>query len=249
MISHLPFSVKALRHGFLGLALTAASSSLALAQSNAAKADLDHVRAVYAVTYNNSLTATDAKLNIDNQQNRYSVDFSANHALLDTEQKAQFTINNCQVTPLSYESNNKPALSRSSRENIRFDWQQNVATRDHNRDGQAQYSLSSTRYDPMSLFFKARCELIAGKKSLSLPVLYKGKERTHRYEVVGQERVATPYGEYDALVVQRQRSNPDRRTVFYVAPALDYLLVKMEHRESSLATVTLNLKSLDYQAR
>ena len=54
-------------------------------------------------------------------------------------------------------------------------------------------------------------------------------------------------GEFEALVVERQRRNKNRRTTFYVAPALDYLIVKIEHRESSLATVSMTLKRMDYQ--
>ena len=90
---------------------------------------------------------------------------------------------------------------------------------------------------------------MAGKTQLSYPLIHKGKEKTHKYNVIGTEMVETGMGNFEALVVQRQRSNPDRRTTFYVAPALDYLIVKINHRENSLANVSMTLKSMDYKTK
>ena len=54
-------------------------------------------------------------------------------------------------------------------------------------------------------------------------------------------------GDVEALVVQRERSNKDRITRFYVAPSWDYMLVKIEHRESALAQGSATLLSMDYK--
>ena len=67
--------------------------------------------------------------------------------------------------------------------------------------------------------------------------------------VIGKEKVETGQGVVDALVVERQRSSKNRKTQLYVAPELDYLLVKIVHQESRLATVTATLQHMDYQVQ
>ncbi|NLA52311.1 MAG: DUF3108 domain-containing protein [Alcaligenaceae bacterium] len=224
--------------GTLGL------SSNALAQS-----EIDYVNAVFAVSYNSSPSTNDAHLKIDNNSGNFKANFAIEHTLLDTTQSAQFSNNQCSITPQSYTSTSKAAFRSKTSESLNFDWTTKTATRQHNKDGNVSFPLNQQLYDPMSLFFKARCDLMAGKTQLSYPLIHKGKEKTHKYNVIGTEMVETGMGNFEALVVQRQRSNPDRRTTFYVAPALDYLIVKINHRENSLANVSMTLKSMDYKTK
>jgi|LSQX01.1.fsa_nt_gb hypothetical protein len=234
---------------FLVITLGSALSLNAFAQNHnsSATSDLDYVNAVFSVSYNNTPASGDANLSIRNNQNTYDVNFSLKHSLLDATQSAQFIGKSCDITPTTYQSSTNPILRSSTKESLNFNWHGNTAIRQHNKDGEMQFDLSQGVYDPMSLYFKARCDLMAGKKQLSYPLIYKGRQTTHHYNVIGTEQIKTGVGEFEALVVQRQRSNPDRRTTFYVAPALNYLIVKIHHRENSLATVSMTLKSLDYQ--
>lgn len=217
--------------------------------AGAQQTQIDYVDAVFAVSYNNAAAGGTAKLTIRHRQDNYDVSFNLKHSLLDASQQASFSDKSCQITPQSYRATTRPALKSNSEESLNFNWTNQTATRQHSKDGNANFRLNQHYYDPMSLYFKARCDLMAGKKQLSYPLIYKGKEGTQKYQVIGTEMVKTGMGEFEALVVQRQRSNKNRRTSFYVAPALDYLIVKIEHRESSLATITMTLKSMDYKLR
>jgi hypothetical protein len=49
----------------------------------------------------------------------------------------------------------------------------------------------------------------------------------HQFERLGEERVRTPLGEFDAIKLI-QSTNKKRQTYVWLAPALDYQLVKME---------------------
>ncbi|MDO5667917.1 MAG: DUF3108 domain-containing protein [Alcaligenaceae bacterium] len=232
-----------------GLWLLAFSISTTLSATAFAQSEIDYVNAVFAVSYNNAASTGDANLTIRNNQTNYDVNFSLNHSLLDAKQSARFTAQSCKITPQSYRSGSQPVLRSNTTENLDFNWANKSATRQHSKDGTINFKLSQHVYDPMSLYFKARCDLMAGQKQLSYPLIYKGRQTTHQYHVIGTETVKTGVGEFDALVVQRQRSNNNRRTTFYVAPALDYLIVKIHHRESSLASVSMTLKSLDYKTK
>ncbi|MCQ9615701.1 hypothetical protein L1889_02390 [Paenalcaligenes niemegkensis] len=59
--------------------------------------------------------------------------------------------------------------------------------------------------------------------------------------------IETGLGQFEALVVERERENKSRQTRLYVAPSLDYLLVKIEHQESRLMKIVATLKTMDYQ--
>lgn len=214
-----------------------------------AQNDIDYVDAIFNMSYNNTSSGGKARLKINNHDGNYESDFVVNHSLLDTQQKAKFTVKDCDINPQSYLSTAKPALRSNTKESLNFDWAKQSVTRQHSKDGNKSFSLEQKQYDPMSLFFKARCDLMAGKKQLSYPVIYKGKQTTHQYHVIGTEVLKTGLGDIEALVVQRQRRNPDRQTVFYVAPSLDYLIVKIQHRESSMASISMTLNNMDYKIK
>ncbi|NLB31858.1 MAG: DUF3108 domain-containing protein [Alcaligenaceae bacterium] len=223
--------------------------TLALSSTASAQSEIDYVDAIFAVSYNNTSSSSNAYLKIQNNSGEYDARFSLEHTLLDTSQGAKFNLQSCHITPQSYSSTTSPALRSTTRESLNFNWTNKTAARHHSKDGDMSFNLQQHLYDPMSLFFKARCDLIAGKKNLSYPLIYKGKESKHQYNVIGTETVKTGMGEFEALVVQRQRNNPDRRTTFFVAPALDYLIVKITHRENSMTNISMTLKSMSYKTK
>lgn len=85
------------------------------------------------------------------------------------------------------------------------------------------------------------------RKKFTYPLIYKGDERIHTYKVVGAETVQTGQGPVEALVVERERESKSRKTRLYVAPSLDYLLVKIEHQENRLVKIVATLKHMDYE--
>lgn len=209
---------------------------------------IDHVDAVFTVKYNNKLTDGENHLKIHRHQNHYEVTFSMDHWMSMATQTARFVMQDCQVQPQHYASSTKRPLKAEITQRLDFDWQAQTAHYQDN-DTQEDFALHTTLYDPLSFFFEARCDLMAGKTQFSYPVIHKGKQKTHTYRVVGQEKVDTDQGTVNALIVERQRSSKNRKTRLYVAPELDYLLVKIEHQESRLATISASLKKMEYQVQ
>ncbi|HHU93503.1 MAG TPA: DUF3108 domain-containing protein [Alcaligenaceae bacterium] len=209
---------------------------------------INHVDAVFSLQYNNKVTDGENRLKIQRDQNQYHVTFALDHWMSQATQKADFIMKDCQVQPQHYSSNTKRPLNAAIEQRLDFNWQSKQAHYKDN-DEQKSFDLQTTLYDPLSFFFEARCDLIAGKTKLSYPLIYKGKQKTHTYVVIGKEKVETGQGVVDALIVERQRSSKNRKTRLYVAPELDYLLVKIVHQESRLATVTATLQHMDYQVQ
>lgn len=236
------------QHFALGFWLTATLLTGSFFTPTTQAQTINHVDAVFSLQYNNKATDGENHLKIKRDQNQYHVTFTLDHWMSKATQQADFSMKDCQVQPQHYSSNTKRPLSAAIEQRLDFNWQSKQAHYQDN-DEQKSFDLQTTLYDPLSFFFEARCDLIAGKTELSYPLIYKGKQKTHTYVVIGKEKVETGQGVVDALIVERQRSSKTRKTQLYVAPELDYLLVKIVHQESRLATVTATLKQMTYQVQ
>lgn len=234
------------KHLVLTLLITVLS--IGLLRFNAVQAQsIDYVDAVFSVEYNNKLTQGENHLHIKRDQNRYQIDFELDHWLLSSSQKATFEMNQyCVVEPLSYISTSKRPLKDELVQSLSFNWETKKAEF-NSEEKQKIFELDTALYDPLSFFIEARCELMAGKKEFSYPLIHKGNKKTHNYKVVGTEIVQTGLGEVEALVIERDRKSESRQTRLYVAPSLDYLLVKIEHQESRLLKIVATLKNMDYK--
>lgn len=208
--------------------------------------DIDYVDATFSVEYNNQATQGENRLKVQRDHHKYEVNFALDHWLLSENQKATFEMDQCKVRPGSYVTTTKRPLKDETIQTLEFDWDSKKAEYS-SEDEQKTFDLDTILYDPLSFFFEARCDLIAGKEQFSYPLIHKGNKKTHTYKVVGTEMVETGQGEFKALIVERERSNKNRQTRLFVAPDLDYLLVKIEHQESRLLKVVATLKNMRYQ--
>lgn len=87
--------------------------------------------------------------------------------------------------------------------------------------------------DDLTLLLKARCTFATGDKEFRATSAYGKRMRDHHMQVIGTETLDTPIGQLDCLVVEKKRdSDSERKTLFWVAPSLDYLLVKAKHIEN-----------------
>jgi len=220
-----------------------------LPQGNSALAQqIDKVDAEFAVQVNNKNAHGKNILNIQQDDGDYRINFALEHRLFSFNQEAHFRSgSDCQVTPTDYKETTRRAFGgKKDTQTLTFDWDHKVAHYQKD-DKDKEFSLDNKVYDPISFFFEARCALMQGDKALAFPLIRKGDKKTQQYRVTGTEVVNTPLGDFEALVVERQRKSKKRQTRLYVAPELGYLLVKIEHRENRLLSVTATLDKMDYQ--
>lgn len=208
--------------------------------------DIDYVDATFSVEYNNQETQGENRLKIQRDHHQYDVNFALDHWLLSENQQATFDMDQCQVRPISYTTTTKRPFKDQTVQTLTFDWH-NKKAQYQAKDEQKSFDLDSVLYDPLSFFFEARCELMANNERFSYPLIHNGNKKTHTYQVIGTEIVETGQGDFKALVVERVRKNKNRQTRLYVAPELDYLLVKIEHQESRLLKIVATLKNMQYE--
>lgn len=221
--------------------------SLSLLYINTAHAQaIDFVDARFSVEYNNKLTQGENRLRIQHDQDNYQVEFIFDHWMSSSTQSSRFHLNHCQVRPDSYTSISKRPFKEAVTQQLTFDWN-HKKVHFTNAEEQKNFDLNTSIYDPISFFFEARCDLMAGKTEFSYPLIHKGSKKTHHYKVIGTELVVTGQGQFEALIIERERNSKSRKTRLYVAPELDYLLVKIEHQESRLVKIIATLDQMDYR--
>lgn len=86
-------------------------------------------------------------------------------------------------------------------------------------------------------------DLAADEKDLSYPIADGGRIKHYTLRIVGRETVQTPVGRFEALKIIRLADNDKRATTFWCAPALDYLPVRVDHREKG-DNFTMSLRDL-----
>ena len=115
-------------------------------------------------------------------------------------------------------------------EDLRVDYSRNVA-RHQSKNRTRDVALSPGDLGPVSYQLQLARDLSAGKTLPTYRVIHRGKIKDYRFEIVGEETLATPLGPIRTLKLRRVRDTQERETLFWMAPAWSFLLVKLWQRE------------------
>ena len=90
-------------------------------------------------------------------------------------------------------------------------------------------------------------ELAKGKTEFSFDVVTRhGDPRSYQYKVIGEELLSLPVGQLKAIRIERVGKNLDKQVVAWVAPELDYLLVKLWQAEDKVEQFDVQLQSYQF---
>lgn len=96
-----------------------------------------------------------------------------------------------------------------------------------------EYAIENDTLDDLTMLLTAGCALENGDTIYQASSAYGDEVRDNHFEVIDRERINTPAGEVDTLVVQKKRDkDSERRTLFWVAPAMEYMVVRAKHIEN-----------------
>ena len=129
---------------------------------------------------------------------------------------------------------------------VRADWENGQAVLSGRHKG--TIPLDGHPLDLLNHQVALRCDLERGSKTFSYPVIAKNLVRDYVFEVTGEERLKTEMGELDTLVVERIRDNDERRTLAWIAPSLNYVIVRLEQYEQEDDTsYVLEIRKVDFE--
>jgi len=131
---------------------------------------------------------------------------------------------------------------QADRRSVRFDWENDTAISE--KDGKTRrLKVPPGTVDQMVLQLAVMRGLANGRERMSYKLVADNELKTYHFAVKGRERVHTGAGTFYTLRVERTQ-DPDKTTVFWCAPKLDYLPVKMLQQKKGGAAIRLELESI-----
>lgn len=125
---------------------------------------------------------------------------------------------------------------------INFDWADNEVRMRVNNDNW-EMDLEPGTLDKMLYQLAMMRDLGNGVRDIRYRVADGGKIKSYNFETFGRESVETPYGDFEALKVERFRDDRERETLLWCVEELGYLPVKVVHIEPDGLQTTAVLES------
>ncbi len=122
----------------------------------------------------------------------------------------------------------------------RFDW---AGGKVHSQVNETRYEfeLPENGLDQSMYQLSLMIDLAAGKRDMDYPVAGNDKFRVYPIRFLRRERIATPWGELETVVIQRKEKTV--ATTMWCAPRLHYLPVRIRHKEKG-NTFTATLQAV-----
>ena len=214
-----------MRHFFLLLLLLAAALPAT---------ELQPFEAEYRVYISKIPTPAKARLTLEALpgEDEYRIELEARSFLLRNTETSHFTWNDCAPRTSTYRHEFR-GFGMRRHHDMTFSWDPPEVHNLDEKDREDVYSIPEGTFDELTLLLKARCAFIDGATEYLAYTAYGDDLKDHLLEIVDREEIKTPVGKLDTLVVHKKRpESSERSTYFWIAPALDYMLVKARHVEN-----------------
>lgn len=219
--------------------------------STAATSQFSTFNAEYLI-YRGGKNHGSAKRYLHNKGTHYEMGYSSDISWLVFSDKrsetSQFTVDQTQLRPLHYVMK-RSGTGTNRHYELRLDWQnQQLFT---GKKPQLKVTEWHDNWlDPLSYHQQLVLDLQAGKTAFSYEVLNRdGNSKTYHYQVVMEEPLALPYGTIRALRIARIEDNSDKQVLAWVAPSLDYMLVRLWRGEDNVEQFDVQLHKLSWLNR
>lgn len=182
------------------------------------------------------------ELSASEQPNHYQMRLENRSFLVKNREQSEFTWNDCAPQSQHYEHEFRGFGIRREH-SMDFDWDKQQVQFNDGKD-KGHYDIEKGVLDELTMLLKAQCLFAEGLTEFTLTSAYGDRVRSHTFVVTGEETINTPAGKIDTLVVEKKRhEDSKRRTIFWVAPSLQYMLVKARHVESRVLFGELLMRS------
>ncbi|WP_372862596.1 DUF3108 domain-containing protein [Spongiibacter sp.] len=195
-------------------------------------------KAQYRISHDGLNTTAERQLQRDGDH--WKLSQTAKLFFLRVEEETVVERHNGQLRPLRYRYENN--LSSKQNQQVLFDWQRGLVS-DTKASRPWQQVLKSDYSDQLSSQLQLREMLmnnqLQGDISQTI-VKKKGKLKTYQIQRLGNEHLDTAIGPLDTVKLRRHRQGSSSESFIWVAPQLNYLIVKLEqHEDDELYTLDI----------
>lgn len=130
-------------------------------------------------------------------------------------------------------------------QHIVFEWADNIA-HDYYRGDTVSIRIPDGASDPFLAQLKLSKRVAHGMVKGLFPVVNRNKLEIYHLKVVGTGNIKVPAGKFRVVRVERNDPGSSRKTVFWLAPDLHYVPVKVQQLKNDKAVFRLALKSIRF---
>ena len=208
---------------------TGLSTALLLTGFSSNALAMSPFQATYQFSYNGKNMGS-ATRTLSKNGNNWNYVFAAKAAAIaSATESSNFTLSNGQIQSNSFSRTSK-ILVHNDTMSIKFN--PNTKTINTNKSDKARsFAWKTGALDELNAELQVREDLKGtGLKSSYLIADAKGLDTRH-FVKQGNESVKTAYGTFDTVKVVLTHDNNAKQSIFWLAPKLDYLPVKMSHQD------------------
>ena len=184
-------------------------------------------QASYQFSYNGKNLGS-ATRNLSQSGNTWTYVFAAKAVgLASATETSKFTFTNGKIGSSSFSRTSK-ILVHNNTMSIKF----NPSTKTINTqkdDTKRSFAWASGVLDELNAELQVREDLKAGGLKSQYLIADAKEVEGRRFVKQGNEQLKTSYGTFDTIKVAMKHDKPGRETIFWLAPKLDYLPVKVTH--------------------
>ena len=178
------------------------------------------------------------------EQGKRTIQFNAKFPLGKIKIISDFIEEDNLISSIQYYVDAKVFI-RSDKRTLKFDQSSGTLTSKGKFEWSQTLLKNENVFDPLNVQIQIRKNVIAGLKdfSLMLPDLKTGAIEANNYKVVDSDSFEVDGTVYPCIIVERIRLQDNRTTRYFLAPDIDYLIIKVEDEDQDGDTM-LELKKL-----
>ena len=158
---------------------------------------------------------------------------------------SDFIIEDGRILPLRY-TMQRTGTGPDRYYELNLDRQQKILSEGKSRKPK-DVSWQDDWLDQISYQLQLVLDLKAGQTEFHYNVLNRhGDSKMYHYKVVAEEMLPLPYGNIKTLRIARIEQNSDKQIYAWVAPELDYMLVRLWRGEDNVEQFDVQLHKLDF---
>ncbi len=184
-------------------------------------------QASYQFSYNGKNLGS-ATRTLSKSGNNWTYVFAAKAAAIaSATETSQFTFNNGKIGSSSFTRSSKVLVHNNSM-NIKFNPSAKTITAKKD-DKTHTYAWKLGALDELNAELQIREDLKSSGLKSSYLIADNKELEVRKFVQQGSENIKTSYGTFNTIKVVMQHEKPGRQTIFWLAPKLDYLPVKVSH--------------------
>lgn len=141
-------------------------------------------------------------------------------------ESAVFSVNDSRIKPLTYEFDKREGL-RKEKGVLTFDYNKQTV-HNNSKDSPWETAITAGMFDKLTHTIAMRQDLIEGKEDFSYEIVEDHEQKNYEFQMVGEESLDTKLGKIDTLKLAYENPRRTRKTIFWVSPQHDFLLIKMK---------------------